>query len=343
MKTQVPIKEIAECVGLWLAEGDKTTIREVTLTNNSIDVILFFYQRIMKIYKGKNKPRIYVYSPSKRKLYESLNGIKINFYYDFRANRPYYIFRLADTKFTKEWKAIVEKIKNNKTLYPDILRGFFAGEGNIKHDSIQNTKIVRIAQGNRDEFLEDIFKVLKLTFRYEKDKRMYWFSGRRNMHILNNNDIISLHPEKYAKFNKMMADNSTPRKWLMKCINEKLGQPRRIEELTKLLNRDWVSLSYALNDLKKLGKIDFFKDDGKIYWARTSKVKEFNIKRIREILNCLTLPKSMCQIGKQTERDHKTAGKRLRELEKLGLVKCEKGKWVRTEEGERFLENHTWD
>ena len=35
-------KETAECVGLWLAEGDKKTFREVTFTNNSIELILFF-------------------------------------------------------------------------------------------------------------------------------------------------------------------------------------------------------------------------------------------------------------------------------------------------------------
>ena len=37
------IKEIAECVGLWLAEGDKKTSAEVTFTNNCMELIIFFH------------------------------------------------------------------------------------------------------------------------------------------------------------------------------------------------------------------------------------------------------------------------------------------------------------
>ena len=32
-------KEIAECVGLWLAEGDNKTTAEVTFTNNCFELI----------------------------------------------------------------------------------------------------------------------------------------------------------------------------------------------------------------------------------------------------------------------------------------------------------------
>ena len=47
-------KELAECVGLWLAEGDNKTNREVTFTNNVFDLIAFFSRNIQTIYSGDN-------------------------------------------------------------------------------------------------------------------------------------------------------------------------------------------------------------------------------------------------------------------------------------------------
>lgn len=104
-------KKLGECVGLWLAEGDSKTNQEITFTNNSIELILFFHETIMKFYTGKNKPRIYVYSPSFRKIFHSIGNLKIRYYYDRRANRTYYIYRLADVNFLKRWHKIVNRQK----------------------------------------------------------------------------------------------------------------------------------------------------------------------------------------------------------------------------------------
>jgi len=41
-------EDIGQCVGLWLAEGDNTTNAEITFTNNSWELILYFHS-IMKI------------------------------------------------------------------------------------------------------------------------------------------------------------------------------------------------------------------------------------------------------------------------------------------------------
>ena len=62
------MKQLAECAGLWLAEGDNKTNSEITFTNNCLELILFFRQVIEEIYKGSNKPRLYIYSPNKRKI-----------------------------------------------------------------------------------------------------------------------------------------------------------------------------------------------------------------------------------------------------------------------------------
>ena len=147
-------KEIAECVGLWLAEGDKKTTAEVTFTNNCIELIIFFHETIKALYKGKNKPRIYVYSPTDRILILKLQGFVIRNYVDKRANRTYYIYRLADTEFVKEWEKIVNSIKNDTSYYSDILRGIFAGEGYVKHDlKNNNSRNVTISAGLRDLFI----------------------------------------------------------------------------------------------------------------------------------------------------------------------------------------------
>jgi len=51
MKKVLGIDEIkiAQCVGLWLAEGDRKSNHELTFTNNSKELIKFFHNAIMKI------------------------------------------------------------------------------------------------------------------------------------------------------------------------------------------------------------------------------------------------------------------------------------------------------
>jgi hypothetical protein len=84
-------KQTAECVGLWLAEGDKKTIREVTFTNNCFELILFFHDTIKSVYNGPNKPRLYIYSPTERILISHINGFVVRNYTVRRANRTYFI------------------------------------------------------------------------------------------------------------------------------------------------------------------------------------------------------------------------------------------------------------
>lgn len=340
---EIPINEIVECVGLWLAEGDKTTIREVTLTNNSIDIILFFSQRIMSLYKGKNKPRIYVYSPSKRKLYGSFNRTQINFYHDFRANRPYYIFRLADTNFSKEWKTVVGEIKSSKAFYPDILRGFFAGEGNIKFDKLQMSRIVRISQGKRDEFLESIFKELGLTFEFEPERRMYWFRGKNNMDIFDRLDIVSLHPEKYFAFKEMMCSYEAGLDTTVeKAVYSLLKEPKKTKELVDMLKKNWIDIDRALKSLKQMNKIDYFRDDDNTYWARKDVVQKALLDRKTQILSRLNNPMAVGKLSDSIKISRRCVAIRLKELEKEGLIeRTEKDnretKWKKTKEGEKFM------
>ena len=137
--------KIAECVGLWLAEGDNNSTLEITLTNNCLKIITYFHSLMKDLFQDI-KPRIYVYRTCKDNSKKfSLNNVKFRYYIDNRANKNYYIYRIANVKLVKTWHNLVKKTKLKKHLYIHILRGFFAGEGNLKEGSHKNST-VRISQ-----------------------------------------------------------------------------------------------------------------------------------------------------------------------------------------------------
>ena len=45
-------KEMSECVGLWLAEGDSKTKSEVTFTNNCFELIIHFHKVVLIFVQG---------------------------------------------------------------------------------------------------------------------------------------------------------------------------------------------------------------------------------------------------------------------------------------------------
>ena len=143
-------KEVAECVGLWLAEGDNKTLYEVTFTNNSLKLVEFFCSTIQQIYKGKNQPRLYTYGLNKPLKSHVLSRLKRNNYTDIRATKPYYIFRIADRKFVKHWHKLVANYSNKLQFTDAITRGIFAGEGNIKTGS-HSRRTLRISQKTRKD------------------------------------------------------------------------------------------------------------------------------------------------------------------------------------------------
>lgn len=328
---KVPNNEIAECVGLWLAEGDKTTIREVTLTNNSVDIILFFSQKIMGLYKGKNKPRVYAYSPYKKKPYSSFNGIKVNFYNDFRANKPYYIFRLADTTFSKEWKAMVEEIRNNKTFYPDILRGFFAGEGNIKEAS--RNRVIRIAQKQQLEIIDNILNHYKINFTFSNRERSYVITSRRNWDKLAGLKIADLHPEKKEKFYKIykkFKEYHYPHNHIKDNILDSLCKPKTSKELASEYDRTQSRLQRILSKLKEEGKVMNFRVRSQNYWINSDSNLILISERKKSILNLLNNPLRTVDIANTLNIDEKSIVRRLTELQRLGLVTRNEYLWSRT-------------
>jgi Mn-dependent DtxR family transcriptional regulator len=331
--------EIAECVGLWLAEGDNKTNKEITFTNNSIELVLFFHETIMHIYSGKNTPKIYVYSPSPRKLFNSIGKIKINYYQDRRANRTYYIYRLADIVFIKEWHNIVKQVKSQECFYVEILRGIFAGEGNIKHIQKGNSRMVRIASGNRDYFIELLLKYFGVKYTYIAGHRCYWISASQ-LDKLDRIHISSLHPEKESKFRKMIDSVNNvnyPKHYLKKRVLSILDKFYRTQELANIFKQQDLRILEILRELKDDDKVDYVRRDKNTYWARKELISKLILRRKSDILKQLGTFKSINDIANSIAVYRKIVSKRLRTLEAEGLVKNVNKKWIRTEEGSKLI------
>lgn len=333
-------KEIAECVGLWLAEGDKKTSAEVTFTNNCMELIMFFHETIKPLYKGKNKPRIYVYSPTDRILISKLQEFVIRNYVDKRANRTYYIYRLADTEFVKEWKKIVELVKNREEYYEDVLRGIFAGEGNVKHDfENNNARNVRISVGLRDPFIEKLLIYFNVKFSYEEHKKQYVITGRC-LDKLKEIKIASLHPEKEVKFRKMfecLKENHYSAGELKTLLLKELNEFKKTSELAIKLQKSDLRILEVLCGLKKEGKIGVVRIKGNSYWIRKEILDGYlNSEKIK-LLRYVMKKQTMTAIGKSLNLSRKSIRNRLLKLEKEGVVEKKGEHWMVKEEAKTLL------
>lgn len=108
---------------------------------------------------------------------------------------------MASTSLFKEWKEIVNLYLDNKDYYPDLLRGFFAGEGSLKSTS-HNSRSVMISQ-LPCIFLEKMLKTLKIEFSYNHGNRSYFITHWDNWDKLAKIKIADLHFAKKEKFWKI--------------------------------------------------------------------------------------------------------------------------------------------
>jgi hypothetical protein len=329
-------KEIAECVGLWLAEGDSKTNNEITFTNNCLELIIYFHNMIKNLYHGNNKPRLYVYSSTKKILISEINGLKINNYTDFRAKKTYYIFRLSDVNFVKEWKQLVKTFKDNSVYYPEILRGIFAGEGNVKHDlKNKNSRNLRIASGKRDQFIEKLLKCFNIPIKFEANKRTYWIFGR-NLEKLNAINIASLHPEKEAKFRKMINSikeiHYSPGE-LSELLLNKLDKFFTTKELSTTFKRSEARIQETLSELKRLDKISYIRTRRLTLWANKELINKYLFDEKVKLLHNIKKYQSFQRVGKELNLPRKAVAKKVRQFEKENLIFLGKNGWEMTPKG----------
>ncbi len=324
-------RQIAECIGLWLAEGDNKCTNEITFTNNCFDLIKHFHNTITKLFKEYNfNIRIYVYSKNKLKIDLPIKDCITKYYSDKRAKKPYFIWRICSVKLNRKWKNIVEAYKPNSEFYPEILRGFFAGEGNIKIGS-HNSRVIRIAQKNRVKFIENILDSLKIEYKFKKNERSYCIYHKDNWDIFSRFGLADLHPIKKNKFytNYNFKEEHYKHNYLKKEVFKELVRPHTTIELSKKFNRSPARICDIVIELKKEGLITNFGVKSTMYWIRNDKnsiiisqIKEKYINIVKE------KPLLTSEIAKTLKVDWKNAFKRLKELEKLKLVQqINKNEW----------------
>jgi hypothetical protein len=327
--------EIAECVGLWLAEGDTKTCREITFTNNCFPLVEFFANAVQQLFKNYNlNPRIYVYSAKKEKA-KSLLNFRTNYYIDKRARRPYFIFRVGSVHATKQWRILVEKIKHTKKFYTDILRGFFAGEGNLKESTIYSQRTIRISQGKSNKFIERVLNHFGVTYHFSKGERAYVINGKWNWDKLAQIRLADLHPIKRDKFWRMynsFKELHYPKYMLKNNVLKILHKPYTAVELSKRFERTPARIQDILIPLKKEGILQDFRVRSTSYWIKTDQ-KKIIISKIKEkyLTSLKRKEKTTTEFAKEMGVCWKSAHRRLVELQKLNLVNIDsQGVWART-------------
>ncbi|MBI2541502.1 winged helix-turn-helix transcriptional regulator [Candidatus Woesearchaeota archaeon] len=334
-------KKIAECVGLWLAEGDDKCNNEITFTNNQFELIEFFHKNIKKLFSNyKFNIRIYVYTPNSENVTVPLEVTKVNRYIDNRANKPYYIWRLASVELHRKWKNIVELYKNNPTYYADILRGFFAGEGSIKSTS-HNSRSVMISQ-LPSIFLEKMLKHLEMEFKYNPGNRSYFITHWDNWDKLAKIKIADLHSAKKEKFWRIYGEFKE-RHYKSHHIRDgtlqMLVNPFMTSDLAINFNRTEARLQDVLIDLKDKGIIKNFRSGSRSYWIRNDQNAAIISKLKNDYLNFLSKDKkTTSEIAKYFNVGFQSSNRRLKELEKQGLIKRNSDKkWEKLNFAEKVI------
>ena len=334
-------KKIAECVGLWLAEGDSKTKSEITFTNNQFELIELFHNTITNLFKYNSfKTRIYIYSPNKKIVKIPIKVDIIKQYMDKRARKPYYIWRLASINILSEWKILVNLYKKEKRLYADILKGFFAGEGNIKTGSHGN-RTLRIAQ-LKDSFIEKLLDYLKIEYSYRINGRSYIITGKWNWNKFVKYKLADLHPLKKKAFwnvYESFKQDHYKTNFLKNNLYDNLIVPCSTKELSYKYNRSQARLSEVLTNLKKENKIKNFRVYSHTYWIRNDKNKIIISKLKQKYLTYLSDKKLRTfQIAKYFNVDNKSSCRRLKELEKLGLVhRDEHKRWFKIKNNKNVI------
>jgi len=325
-------KNIAECVCLWLAEGDTKTKNEITFTNNCLELIDLFYNTINILFrKYSYNPWIYVYSKNKEKIKISYKKCIVKSYVHKRATRPYFILRFASVELVKKWKKIVRIFLNKKGFYPFVLRGFFAGEGNV-YAGAHNQRILRIAQKKQKSFINKILKELKIYFYFEEGQRNYVIYRKSTWDIFAKLKLADLHPVKKEKFWRVynsFKEEHYPANYLVKEVYSVLSKPLTSQQLSMLFNRSFARIQEVLILLKKQGKINNFRVGSIDYWSKNENLTIIS-KLKKNYLLFLDKPKHTSECAKYFKVCWKSSYGRLKELEKLNLIRRENnGKWIR--------------
>ncbi|MCX6708378.1 MAG: winged helix-turn-helix domain-containing protein [Candidatus Woesearchaeota archaeon] len=312
---------LAECVGLWLAEGNNKCDNELTFTNSSPELIKHFHKTLAPIYPNKNI-RVYTYSKTGN-ADSPINNVAVKRYFDTRARKPYFIWRLASVEVMRKWKLLVSEFLQDISLHADILRGFFAGEGNIKTGE-HNNRTLRIAQKQQKEFIDNLLTTLGITSVFRGSDRAYDMTGKWNWDIFHRYKLADLHPDKKQKFH-LAYNTYKEAHYRAHHIRDELMRilvnSHTTEELSHLFNRSSSRIAEILIELKKKRLVKVFRVRSKSYWILTSQATVIISSIKQRYLNLLDRnPHTTTELAKCIRVTPRSVSKRLRELEKLKLI-----------------------
>jgi predicted transcriptional regulator len=235
---------------------------------------------------------------------------------------------LASVSATRDWRNIVISALNNSNFYPHILRGFFAGEGSVKFGS-HNNRTLLVAQKQPKIFINKILHNLGISHTFSINNRSYVITGKWNWDIFAKYRLADLHPikrEKFWKIYKEFKEEHYPALQLKNQVLEKLKKPLTACELADIFNRSQARICDVLMELKKENKIKNFRIGSKDYWtnqniAIVSKIKAKYLQLLTEGFT------KTSEFAKKLAVDWKSANRRLKELEKLRLVRFDVNGW----------------
>jgi DNA-binding CsgD family transcriptional regulator len=309
-------------IGLWLAEGDSKSKHEITITNNCFELIIQSYNILRKLFKSNNF-RLYIYSPNSGLVpVKKIPNIRIREYVDKRASKPYYIIRIANVAFVKKWKGYVSKAIKTEKFYGDILRGFFAGEGNVKEGTHSN-RTLRIAQKNQIEIVDKILEKYKIEYTFRPSERAYVIFGRLNWEKMAKIKVADLHPDKKRKFWKIFKSYKEwhyKKNYIRDSLLYQLDEPKTSLQISKYYKRKHCRITEVLCYLKKENKVRFFKVGSTCFWVKSNAKLIVISKRKKSILELLQTPKRNYEIARILKIDPKSTLNRLNEMRKLRLV-----------------------
>ena len=337
-KFVVGSRELAQCIGLWLAEGDDKTNAEITFTNNNLELVQLFRETVEGLFPGLN-PRIYAYDKTRTGF--TMDGVIIREYIDERANRPYYIYRVASRKATKQWKQLAEEYTSNPEYYAWILQGFFAGEGNIKYSLKHNYhRSIRISQGSPIPLIEKMLAHYCISWKYTPRNRMYNITGFGNLAVADKISLTCLHSDKHEKFKEMIStitEEHYGANYLKTQVYNDLKEPATAQALSKKYQRSFARIQDVLIELKKERSIQNYHIGSRQYWIRTDRHVIIISPIKKQLLDCLETPKRTFEVAKALKRRFESTEDRLRELEKLGLAERRGKAWHKKEVKEETI------
>ncbi|MDP3918456.1 MAG: hypothetical protein Q8Q35_00940 [Nanoarchaeota archaeon] len=314
------------CIGLWLAEGDNKTKSEITFTNNCPELIILFHNTLTQHFKLEDyRARVYIYNMNKKEINAPVDKVRVKRYIDKRARKPYYIWRLGSVKHIKLWKEIVKLSLKDKRNSKNILKGFFAGEGNINFIS-SNSKIsrkIRIAQKQENPYIEKIMDYLKITYRFRHKDRAYEIWGKPNWDTFKRLKLADLHPNKKERFYKAyntFKEEHYPTWHLGQKVIDNCFEPITCKSLSKLLKRSPSRICEILSDLKKENKVYSFRVRSLTYWTLNKEIIIISSTK-QEYLRLLNINNyKTSEIARILKVCPKSANNRLFELKKLKLI-----------------------